>query len=148
MLIAVGFDGVIAQESLPPASSLAFLPGAEEGLQALARAGHVLVVWSMRASVALREDWRRNPLWRLGLVPFDRAAWEQNSSLHQQRYQDMLDFLVDTRLLPGVVRAVDDGCGGKPLVDLFIDNKAVHLGGPGGARGWKNIATQYGEPQK
>jgi hypothetical protein len=55
----------------------------------------------------------------------------------------MLDFV--DRALPGIFAAIDDGAGGKPQVDCFIDDKALRLGnGPGGAS-WGRITYLYGQ---
>ncbi len=57
----------------------------------------------------------------------------------------MVDFV--NWQLPGVFDAIDEGDQGKPLADLFIDDKVlniVHAGGPLSS-GWNWVARTYGE---
>ena len=53
----------------------------------------------------------------------------------------MIEF-VEAKL-PGLFNAIDDGTGGKPHVDKFIDDKAVQLGGSGVS--WADLQHAYGE---
>jgi hypothetical protein len=145
MIIAVDFDNTIVAARHPYddlKTPLQFLPGAKEGLLALKNADHVLLLWSARSSLCLRVDWRLNPLWASGTVPLDVDAWQENVALEEARYQQMLDFVA--KELPGVFDAVDNGCMGKPIVDLFIDDKAVQSVGILGMN-WQTIARTYGE---
>lgn len=120
---------------------LEFIEGAREGLLALKRAGHLLLLWSGRASRALLYDPLLDPFVRAGVVQVDRKAWLDAKHLHRARYDQMIAFV--ERELPGVFDAIDDGMAGKPNVDLFIDDRAIGL--RGGAT-WTRIARQYGEP--
>ncbi len=140
MIIAIDFDGTIVSQDGPyDAAAPEFLPGAKDALLALQRAGHRLLLWSARANLANRENWRRNPLWTE-----EPPGWENDRELNEQRYQVMCRFVASE--LPGVFAAVDDGRQGKPVgVDLFIDDKAIGLG-PLGLE-WKQIAYRLGEPE-
>lgn len=126
MLIAVDFDGTIVQEDYAfddVTTPLTFIPGAKAGLIALKDAGHLLILWSTRANLALRHNWKLNPMWRQGILPLDEARWKRNQPLHEARYQQMLEFIA--KELPRVFDAVDDGTQGKPTgVVVFLDDKA------------------------
>jgi hypothetical protein len=146
MIIAIDFDGTLvhqehAYDDLD--TPLTFLPGAREGVLALQRAGHVLLLYSARANLALRKDWRLNPLWARGavLVPLDRTWWQGHVPLAEARYRQMVEFV--ERELPGVF-IVDDGAQGKPTgVDVFIDDRNF------GTEyiDWAEIEALYGEPE-
>lgn len=147
MIFAIDFDGTIVEQDKPydqVDGEFNFVPGAREALWALKRAGHTLLLWSNRASHALRKDWTSNPLWRA-----DTKTWavaiqrvEASYQLNEQRYQEMLDFV--ERELPGLFDAIDNGEGSKPIVDKFVDDKAVQLGGSGVS--WEELRTTHGEP--
>ncbi len=144
MQIAVDFDGTLVSDDREYddlATSLVFLPGAKAALEALRRAGHVLILFSGRANRALREDWKLNPLWRQDPT-FDVPAWERDKSLNQARYEQMLAFV--NLQLPGVFAFVDDGAQGKVSADLFIDDRALRFSFP---IGWEEIAVTYGEAE-
>jgi hypothetical protein len=142
--IGLDFDGTIVTQERPyedVTSPLEFVEGAREGLLALKAAGHVLMLWSARASRALLLDPSLDPLVRCGAKEVNRAAWEQSRHVHRARYDQMIDFV--ERELPGVFACIDDGLGGKPLVDLFIEDKAFVMRGPGT---WARLVRTYGEP--
>lgn len=142
MIIAVDFDGVIADmrgrayddTSVP----LRLMPGAKNGLMSLKKAGHVLLLYSARANRAIREDPNLDPLVRSG---FRRRY---NLELNRARYEQMLAFVGSE--LPGIFDAIDDGVQGKPVVDLFIDDRALRYGPGQLALGWRAISQIYGEP--
>jgi hypothetical protein len=144
--IAVDFDGVIAQHSAvySVTSPLVLVPYAREGLLALKAAGHRLLLWSARASKALREDPSFDPFVRArgGLSSASMSRWQAARPLHQARYERMLEFVA--RELPGVFEAVDEGHGGKPIVDLFIDDRCLRFGSAGDGWSWDEIAGVYG----
>lgn len=147
MIIAIDFDGTLVQQDGRAYDDLdtplVFLPGAKEGLLALKKAGHTLLLWSARMSAALLVDPSLDPLVRAGARRIDRSRWEASLSLNQARCQQMLDFV--DRELPGIFAAIDDGAGGKPQVDCFIDDRALRCGyGPGGAT-WERITYLYGQ---
>lgn len=140
MKIALDWDGTIvtmdrAYDDLrtPPK----FMPGAVAGLRSLKAAGHILLLYSARASRALREDPMLDPLIASGKVPFDRSQWERSRVIHVARYNEML--LVAGTALRGIFDAIDDGRQGKPSVDLFVDDRV-----PGGFPGWERVARLYG----
>ena len=66
--------------------------------------------------------------------------------MHQARYDQMVAFV--GRELPGVFDAIDDGAGGKPNVDLFIDDKCLRFGRGMHAAGWRELAHWYGDPRR
>lgn len=123
---------------------LRFMPGAQAGLAALKRAGHVLVLYSGRANRALRIDPALDPLVRVGVKKIRREWWEANQPINEARYQQMLSFVAEH--LSGVFDAVDDGQQGKPSADLYIDDKALRLGRGVDSVGWIGVAHRYGEP--
>lgn len=141
--IALEFDGVVVEPPLlfsDTTTPLQFIPGAKQGLLCLRRAGHILLLYSMRANRALREDRLLDPLVQTGAVRVDPAVWLTNRPIHEARYAQMLRF-VDEKL-PGVFDAVDDGRQGKPNVDLTIDDRTIGLV-PGA--GWGRLVHLYGE---
>jgi hypothetical protein len=142
MIFAIDFDGTIVEQNNAYddlQTPLEFVPGALEALRALKRAGHVIIVTSARANLALRIDYNLNPLWANRLVPFDANQWRQSRSLNASRYLQMLVFV--SQHLDGVVDAVDNGHQGKVVADHFIDDRGVDF-----AQGWEQIARLYGEP--
>jgi hypothetical protein len=144
--IAIDFDGVIVAHGryTDLATPLRFLPGAREGLLALKRAGHQLLLWSGRASLALRKDPRLDPFVRAGQRQV-HPDWRDQARLHEARFQQLLEFV--GRELPGAFDAIDDGTlPGKPDVDLFIDDQALRLGHGPAAFSWRDIAGMYGQP--
>ena len=146
MIIAVDFDGTVVEQDGRPytdvTTPLRFRPGAKEGLLALKRAGHVLLLWSARSSRALLDDPTLDPLVRAGVRKLDRQRWEDQLPLHEARLRQMLVFI--QRELEGVFDAVDDGHQGKPQVDLFLDDRALHMGLGAQSWSWKSIAYVYG----
>lgn len=147
MLIAVDFDGTIVQDDRPyddTTTPLRFVPNAREGLQALKRAGHTLLLWSARSNRALWYDPNLDPLVRAGIRRVNIDRWRRDQPLHLARYRQMLAFV--GLCLPGVFAAVDDGQQGKPCADLFIDDRALRYGFGADAVGWSSIALLYGQP--
>jgi hypothetical protein len=145
VIIAVDFDGTVVDDSRPYAdttSPLRLLPGAKEGLAALKKARHTLILWSARSNRALREDPALDPLVRAGVKKLDRAAWEQARPLHQGRYEQMLSFVKQE--LPNIFDAIDDGTCGKVAAQLYIDNNALRFGRNLSGMGWPAIAVEYG----
>lgn len=148
MIIAIDWDGTIVEQDRPYddlESPLVFVPLAKESLHSLKGAGHTLLLWSARASRSLLEDPNLDPLVRAGVKQVDREQWEKNLPVNRARYRQMLDFV--ERELPGIFDAIDDGVGGKPLVDLFIDDRAIrfsHSASQNG-RGWQSIAFSFGK---
>jgi len=148
MNIACDFDGTLvgqghSYDDLD--TPLQFLPGAKEAVRSLHRAGHILLLWSARASRALLEDPTLCPLVRAGVKTVDLKRWADSWPVNQARYHQMVDFVA--RELPGIFSAIDDGMAGKPSVDLFIDDKCLRLGDSGRGVGWSWIETVYGAPE-
>lgn len=146
MKIAIDYDGTIVKQDKPYAdleSEPEFVDGAERGLRALKAAGHILLLWSARASRSLLFDPTLDPLVRSGAVSLDMERWRKSQALHVARYRQMLDFVAAR--LPGVFDAIDDGAGGKPSVDCFLDDKALRLGNGLGGVGWWTLTEMYGD---
>jgi hypothetical protein len=149
VVIALDFDGTIVEQDSRAyddlVTPLVFKPDAQRAVISLARAGHTLILWSARASLALLEDPELDPLVRAGVRVCDRARWERMQPIHIARYLQMLEFIA--RELPGVFAVVDDGRAGKPLgVDMFIDDKALRLGLGLAGFSWAEIEVMFGEP--
>ena len=148
MLIALDFDGVIVSQKgrrfSDVTTPLQFLPYAREGVARLKKAGHTLVVFSARSNRSLlyTADW--DPLVRAGVKRPNEAAWSQARDLHWARYQQMVKFIESE--LAGLIDAIDDGLQGKPLADLFVDDRAAEFGV--GAKGWLELAHLYGAAQE
>ena len=146
MLIACDFDGVVVDmrgRSYDDVKTpLRLMPGAKEGLLSLKRAGHVLLLYSARANRALRKDPAFDPLRRMR--GHDPEKTRKALELNQARYEQMLIFV--STALPDVFDAVDDGVQGKPVADLFIDDRALRYGAGPLAMGWRGIMNIYGEP--
>ena len=103
MIICTEFDGVIVSDEHrfdDVSSNFQLLKGAQEGLLSLKRAGHELVLYSVRAG--LRHD----------------------GPLHEARFQAMLSFV--QRKLPGVFDKISDGSSGKPVADLYLDARTPY----------------------
>lgn len=146
MIWGVDFDGTVVRQDHAYddlETPLTFMPGAELVLPALKAQGHVILLWSARASRALLFDPTLNPLVRAGAVPLDMDAWKRSQPIHLARHRQMLDFAA-TRCA-GWFDAIDDGAGGKPLVDVFVDDRALRLGVGWSAVGWAAIAAVYAD---
>jgi len=144
MRIAVDFDDTIVLTDKPYDQidgKFRFVPGAVQALQQLKAAGHILLLWSARASLHHRRDWRLNPLAKKPPRSTD-AAMVVHYRTNQARFDEMVAFV--NRELDGIFDAIDEGTGGKPTVDIFIDDRALKLG-PGGLS-WGEVANQYGAP--
>ena len=144
MIIAIDFDDTIIKTDRPYTdlrNDYEFMPDAKEALHTLVNAGHTLLLWSARSSLHLRKDWRLYSLWNADPTLVDVGQAESSYELNEARYQAMVDFV--ERELPGTFAAIDDGSCGKPSVDLFIDDKAIQMGGRGSS--WEQVAIMYGE---
>ena len=103
---------------------LQFLPGAREALLALKAAGHVLVLWSARASRAMLYNPDLDPLVRCGVrKPEFYGRKGRDMALNWARYDQMLAFVAAE--LPGVFDAISDGSEGKPCGAQFIDDRSL-----------------------
>jgi FMN phosphatase YigB (HAD superfamily) len=141
MIIAVDFDGTIVDSSHSYddlEESLAFLPYAKEGLLALKRAGHTLILYSARSNPCLWEDWRLNEMWVRGIVPFHEESWEAHRALNRARYEQMVNFC--ERELPGVFELVYKSVAKPVSVDLFIDDRFSVT-----PIVWQDITSTWGE---
>ena len=143
MKIAIDFDGTIVEQDKPYDQTdglFHFTPGAKAALLRLKAAGHLLLLWSARASLHHRFDVTLDPL-------FTAQPWAPKDPVkfyaaNQARFDEMIAFVA--RELPGVFAGVDDGTCGKPTVDAFIDDRALRLGGSG--LSWAEIAELHGDP--
>ena len=146
MIIAIDFDGTLVSQERDyddVTSPLLMLPGALAALRAFKQADHTVLVYSARANRALRLDPMLDPLVRAGHRKAAEAQrWARSKPLAEARYRHMVEFC--TQKLKGLVDAVDDGGQGKPMADLFIDDRAVCYG----PLSWAQIAQEYGEPSE
>lgn len=147
MKIAVDFDGTIVKQDRPYddlESPLEFLsPDVPEQLLALKRAGNILILWSGRANLSLRKDWKLDPLKQLiaARAGDKRPRWEDSYELNERRFQQMLDF-VDQHL-PRIFDVIDDGYQGKVSADVYFDDRAERSGTQDA---WHELVLLYGEP--
>lgn len=148
VFIAVDFDATIVDSRGrgydDVTTPLVFLPGAKAGLLSLKKAGHALLLYSARANRALREDAALDPMVRSGARKVHQKTWGADKVLNQARYQQMLDFVA--KELPGMFEVIDDGVQGKPIADLFIDDRGLRLGSGPMAVSWSVVSQIYGEP--
>lgn len=149
MKIAIDYDGTIVKMNRPYNdldTPPEFMEGAERALRSLKAAGHILLLWSARSSRALLFDPMLDPLIRAGAMPLDVNRWRSSQALNVARHRQMLDFV--GQYLPNVFDAIDDGAGGKPSVDCFIDDRALRLGDGMGGIGWWSIEEMYGAMER
>jgi beta-phosphoglucomutase-like phosphatase (HAD superfamily) len=143
---AIDFDGVVVRQEGrrydDVYTPLELMPGAREGLAALRRAEHVLVLYSGRANRALLGESQLDPLVRAGVRP---PTDDRSRRLAAARLRQMLDFVAAE--LPGVFHAIDDGVQGKPAADVYLDDRGIRFGGPDGVS-WSELAAVYGEPSR
>lgn len=145
MVIAVDFDGTLVSQDRDYndlTTPLELLPHAKEALQSFKRAGHLIVLFSARASRALLEDPELDPLVRAGKKKLNRGAWEKQKDLHRARYQQMVDFVESN--LKQEIDAIDDGKQGKPQAGIFIDDRALRYGSTMGGHTWNWFIDRYG----
>jgi hydroxymethylpyrimidine pyrophosphatase-like HAD family hydrolase len=145
MVIAVDFDGTIVSQDRDYndlTTPLELLPHAKEALRSFKRAGHLVLLYSARASRALLEDPQLDPLVRAGKKKVNMNAWEKQRSLHRARYQQMIDFVEEN--LRDEIDAIDDGRQGKPQAAVFIDDRALRYGMTMGGHTWKWLIEKYG----
>lgn len=149
MVIAVDFDGTIVSQERPYddlTTPLEFLPEAKESLRALKRAGHVILLYSARASRALLFDPSLDPLVRANKRQVNYEKWKASRRLHWARYEQMVDFVKEH--LKEEIDAIDDGMQGKPQAALFIDDRAIRYGFTVGGQGWQSIVDKYGTAEE
>jgi beta-phosphoglucomutase-like phosphatase (HAD superfamily) len=144
VILAIDFDGTLVEPVAfaDVTTPLRLIPGAREALQSIKRAGHVVIVYSARANRALRVSPQLDPLVRLGLRQVNDAAWLAARPLHQARFDAMLRFC--DRELRGLVDVVDDGEQGKPIADVYLDDRALRYGHGHDGNLWSDIALHYG----
>lgn len=145
MIFAIDFDGTVVQQKGAyddTTTPLEFMPGARRTLFALKMAGHVLLLWSARASRSLLIDPTLDPLVRAGARIVNMDQWRKSQPINIARHRQMLDFVAKN--LPGVFDAIDDGAAGKPSCDRFIDDRAIGLGRGAGKLPWAELAELYG----
>jgi len=144
MIMIVDFDGTVVHRDPP----LRLKEGARDGLLALKRAGHQLVLFSARANRARRFNADLDPLPPSGKYQYPTLGDSADRDrLRVQAYnaalfEQMRRFVAAE--LPGVFDAIDEGNVGKPLGDYFIDDKSINPTLPG--YDWSWIANTFGEP--
>lgn len=146
MLIAINFEGVLIERMKDPCS--AYEPmrvriGAKEGITDLKAADHILILTSQCSNLALRHDWRRNPLWNDGVVPFDLERWWKEKNRWENAYIRMCGFVAEE--FPEMFDVVDNGNQGKIVADLYIDDRGCNVRS---SNMWADIAAQYGSDNK
>jgi hypothetical protein len=140
MIIAIDFDGTIVSDAQPyddTTTPLRFLPGAKSALLRMKAAGHVLILFSGRASPWLRDASVIDPLVAAGVRKAHKATAERSRQINQARYDQMLAFV--KKELPGVFALVWEHSG-KPGADVFIDDRAA----PFNEDGWRGMVDLYG----
>ena len=146
MIFGIDFDGTLVDDKrrrfADTTTPLRLMPGARDALVALKHAGHKIIVISGRANRALREDPMLDPLVRAGARRVDRKEWEKARPIHEARYRQMLEFI--EREVGHLVDAVDDGTQGKPIVDVWIDDKALRFGGGTDGYTWADVRDMFG----
>jgi hypothetical protein len=123
VIFAVDFDGTCVEHMFPDVGP--DVPGAVDVLRALVRAGHELIVWTMRSGQTLTdaEGWfmrHRIPLMGANENPFQHT-WSQSPKAYAHTYID--DAALGCPLLPGIH-------GDRPMVDWvavgrILDEKAA-----------------------
>ena len=146
MIICIDFDSTLVDEWGRKFSDVTtpfkLMGSARKALEGMRAAGHHVVVYSARANRALREDPMLDPLARVGAVKVDIVQWTKEQPLHEARYRQMVQFCETS--LRGLVDAVDDGRQGKPVADVYIDDRALRFGGGVDGHNWFDIARQFG----
>lgn len=128
MIICVDFDGTIVEEMVPTGDGrgyrvpekLTLKPDVVHALTELKAAGHMLILFSARGNGKARNE---------------SLDWEES-------FQEMRSFI--EKELPGIFDEVYTGKG-KPVADLFIDDRAIRFGRGVGGANWAQIAAAYGE---
>lgn len=149
MILAIDFDNTLVVQHGRPyddvTSPFVFMPGAKEALASLKRAGHQVIVWSGRSSLALRQNVLLDPLVRAGKKqPQTGEGLKKNYALNQARFDQMVSFC-ETEL-KGLIDAIDDGTCGKVTADIYLDDRAMRLNRGLNAWTWFEIAKLYGFP--
>ena len=127
LLIAVDFDGTIVGNGSP----LQLRPFVREALFSIKQAGNRLILFSCRCNVVdndARKDDETARFYATGEVPF-RIAEQWG------RFSEMIAFLTETSL----INLFDDvwQSPGKPLADVFVDDKAC-------SPDWIKLTREYG----
>jgi hydroxymethylpyrimidine pyrophosphatase-like HAD family hydrolase len=117
-LIAVDFDGTIADFKFPAIGDPK--PGAREALEAFRAMGYRIMIYTCRTSryypeiFATSDDYNENVMGRTTVVAMKNWLDE-----HQIPYDD-----------------IDDGSLGKPLANVYIDDKGLRF-----SDNWEEIQT-------
>jgi ABC-type sugar transport system substrate-binding protein len=108
MIIAVDFDGTVVDHRFPEVGPDA--PGAVATLRDLAKAGHQLILWTMRSGPYLEAaiEWYRErgiPLYGVQRNP-DQDSWTSSPKAYAQLY-------------------IDDAAFGAPLIQLAAHQRPL-----------------------
>ena len=88
-----------------------------------------------------------DPLVLNGTRLIDFEKWRASQPVYQARYEQMVQF-VHSRLA-GIFDAIDDGAQGKPIADLFIDDRGLRFqpARTKFATDWSAVAQSFGSPE-
>lgn len=115
LVIAIDFDGTLVEDRSP----LVFRPGAKEALVRLRQHGHSLILHSARCTwrpVGTENPNEAGEFWQTGRAP----PWADDV---WARFDEMRTFLQQQGVWELFDKVWQDP--GKPLADVFIDDRAV-----------------------
>jgi hydroxymethylpyrimidine pyrophosphatase-like HAD family hydrolase len=104
--VVVDFDGTLCDHAFPDVGKVK--PGAKEALTAIRKAGYGIIISSCRTSRWFDEFFPEGTL-----APLERKS-----------FADMVTFLAENEIPYDVI---DDGSKGKPLGDLYIDDRGLRF---------------------
>jgi hypothetical protein len=111
--------------------------GCRVALESMKAAGHVHLLWTARGNRSLLFTPTWDPLVANGTTRFSEKAWRAARDLHWARWQHVCRFVREE--LDGLIDAIDPGLQGKPLVDIFLDDRT-----PAGPVDWRDLRLRYG----
>ncbi len=123
MIIAIDFDGTLVTGPMPRGRALRWVAGARDALAALLDAGHDVIIYSCRSNPDVCPPWMMEQM----------TEWLSSHGFLRARHEGSLTI----------------STGGKPLADLYIDDRAVRLSpvnanGAFGGSTWAEIRSYYG----
>lgn len=105
--VAIDFDGTLCDHEYPAIGKIK--PGAREALEAIRKSGYRIIIWSCRTCN-----------WATDVFGVD----ENSSTLERKHVQAMIAWLKDNQI---PYDEIDDGTKGKPMADIYIDDKAIRF---------------------